>query len=49
MKKNTHLASTGRNGPTTLKFGGCPVGVYRVSGECLVDVCKVAGGCPDGG
>ena len=37
-RKNPHLASTGRNDPTSLKFGGCPVGVMRFSGECLEGV-----------
>ena len=37
-KKNPHLASTGRNGPTLLKFGGCLVGILRVSGGCLEGV-----------
>ena len=28
-RKNPHLASNGRNDPTCLNFGGCPVGVMR--------------------
>ena len=41
-KKNPHLASTVK------KFGGCLVGVLRVSGGCLDGVWMVSGGCLDG-
>ena len=47
-RRNPHLASTERNGPTDLKFGGCLEGVLSVSGGCLEDVWMVSGGCLDG-
>ena len=46
--RNTHLASTGRNGHTCLKFGGCLVGVLRVSGGCMEGVWMVPGWCLEG-
>ena len=36
--KNPHLASTRGNYPTCWKFGGCPLDVKRVSGNCLEGV-----------
>ena len=42
------MASTRRNNPTCLKFVGCPVGVLRVSGECLEGVWMVSGECLGG-
>ena len=44
-KKNPHLASSKRNGPTCLNFGDCLVGVWRVYGNCLAGVWWVSGGC----
>ena len=34
------------NAPTCLKFGGCPVGVWRVSGGCLKGFQIVSGESP---
>ena len=31
------------NGPTCMKFGGCPAGVWRVFGGCLRGVSRVHG------
>ena len=42
------MASTGRDGPTCWKFGGCLVGVLRVPGGCLESVCRVSGWCLNG-
>ena len=47
-KKNPHLASTKKNSPICLKFGGCLVGVLRVSGGCLEGVWRVSGVCVEG-
>ena len=58
-RNNSHLASVRRNGPTCLKFCGCPVGfcsvsllclegVWRVSLGCLRVLCQVSMGCPNG-
>ena len=58
-KNNPHLASTTRNDPTCLKFGGCLKcvwillevsfeGVGRLSGWCTEGVCMIARGCLDG-
>ena len=44
-RKNPDLASTRRNDPTCLNIVGCPVGVLRVSGECLECVWMVSGVC----
>ena len=47
-KKNPHLASTGRNDPTCLKFGSCLVGVLRISGGCLDGVLRLSMRYPNG-
>ena len=36
--KNPHLASTRKNGPTCLTFGGISVGVWKLSEFCLMGV-----------
>ena len=45
MRKNPHLASTRRNGPTCLKISNCPLVARMV---CVEGILSLSGGCLDG-
>ena len=47
-KNKSHLASKTRSDSTSLNFGDCLVGVWKVFGNCLEGVWQLSGGCLEG-